>query len=618
VKFNTNLIALAMLALMYLASIAHFTSLYVSYQPNEEGEERKVIRVVHWQLEPGYREGLEWAINEYNNLPHVKKANVHVEQQGVPHRVYVQFLNVHLIAGTAPDIAVKPTGTEVIKGSAIARFFMPLSGDIGQPNKYNAEQYLPEDISPELAKFLQESSWSDTFIDGMKGGYDTVLNDYYAIPVSTWGGQRFFLNLKLVKLAKQVALRALEQEPHPEWLASALIGPGEKDSEGFLPDSPDLRAWLAKTDRECLPPRSLGEFLLLCEAIMAHAKESGEDTLVAISGSSYSANTPGDYTYAGLFTKKWADEMDIDRSTVGDGLETVAGYKKGVWSFDSPEVRESFKLMKVFTRYYPPGFYGLDREQAQRRFVTGNAMVFSTGGWDASSIFRSVAKRSEAGRFDIEVVAPPVPVEGERWHEYFDMSTSEAEFSSGVPMTVNKATKHPEWCVDFLRFLTSFTVNEEFNQRTGWASVIVGADPIPEMIPFLPEPEGYPPSDSFSLPRGGGTIPQIKHVIDGNTKLVMTGEIDYETFVERVEEAFSNPVLGVKRQWFETWRKRADRTLPLDQSLNVEAVRQYLLDDESAEKRRTYRLFDVINNDDGYFYRLLWERYYQDEPFPTQ
>ncbi|MEM1060235.1 MAG: extracellular solute-binding protein [Verrucomicrobiota bacterium] len=613
-KLSTNLLALGVLALMYLASIWHFGALFVTHQPNEEGEARKTIRIAHWQLEPGYREGLQWAIDKYNELPHVKKANVFVEQQGIPQRVYLQFLNVHLIAGTAPDIAVRDNNWQLIKGSAIARFFTPLSGEISLPNKYNAREFLPEDMAPELADFLADSPWMETFIDGMKGGYDGELNDFYAVPVSTWGGQRFFFNMTLVSEAKDVLRRAFAEEPRPEWLTAMLREPGDEDSKGFLPDTPGLRAWLETGE----VPQSLGQFLLLCEAVLELAEENGNDALVPVSGSSYSANTPGLYTYAALFLNDWADRVDLDRNLRVDGLESLAAFHDGVWTMDSTEVREAYELMGQFTRYYPPGFLGLDREQAQRRFVTGNAMMVSTGGWDASSIFRSVAKRSEEGRFEIEVVRPPVPAEDERWANYFRFTGSEAEFNAGVPMTINKASPHPEWCIDFLRFVTSFTINEEMNQRTGWASVVVGADPSPEMVPFLPQAEGYPPADSVNVVRGANTIPQIRNVIEGSTKLVLTGEIDFDTFAERSETAINDPVLGTRRQWYETWRKRADRTLPLDQSLNVEAVRQYLLDDKTAETRRTFRLFDVINNDEGYYFRKFWEDRHPGEPFPDR
>lgn len=612
-KFSTNLIALGILAAMYLVSIIHFISLYAYQTSSVDGQERKIVRLAHWQLEPGYREGLQWAMDEYNKLPHVKQANVKVEQQGVTEKVYTQFLNVHLIAGTAPDIAVKGK-SELIKGNAVARFFNPLSGYVNDPNPYNSDEYLPEDVDPELKKLLQESPWKDTFIDGMIGGYDQTLQDYYAIPASTWGGLRLFYNLTLVREAKDFTLAALEKNPQPEWLQLALIGPDAGGPGDYLPDTPELRQWL-EGDKV---PQTLGQLLLLSEAITEIAKEPGREGLVAISGSSYSVNNTGQQLYSDLVVTGFAEKLDYDRNTGVSGFESLVGWQKGVWDFDEPALREAYNLMRTFVRFYPPGFLGLDREQAQRRFVLGNAMMITSGGWDASGILRAVAKRSEGSRFNIAITQPPMPIAGERWSDFLKMNKSEAEFSTGVPLAINKQSANPDWALDFLRYLTSYQVNQGMNQRAGWVPVVVGAEPIPEMMPFLPNPEGVPAADSLRIITNTGVIPQIRNVIEGNSKLVLTGEITYDEYTELVRKAMADERFGTKRQWFENWQASDDRTLAQDQSLNVEAVREYLIGEEGAAKRRKARLFDTVRNDEGHYFRALWHQLFPDRPFPTK
>lgn len=612
-KFSTNLIALALLAAMYLVSIIHFVSLYAYQSSSVDGEERKIVRLAHWQLEPGYREGLQWAMDEYNKLPHVKKANVKVEQQGVTEKVYTQFLNVHLIAGTAPDIAVKGK-SELIKGNAVARFFNPLSAFVNDPNPYNRGEYLPKGLDPELQKLLEESSWKDTFIDGMIGGYDQTLQDYYAIPASTWGGMRLFYNLKLVREAKDFTLAALEKSPQPEWLQLALITPDAGGPGDFVSDTPRLRKWLEGDQ----VPQTLGQLLLICQAITEVAKEPGREGLVAISGSSYGPNNAGRQLYADLMLTGFTEELDYNRDTAISGFESLVGWQKGEWDFDIPALREAYNLMRTFARFYPPGFLGLDREQAQRRFVLGNAMLIATGGWDAAGILRAVAKRSEDGRFDITISQPPMPVEGEKWSEFLTLNKSEAEFSTGVPLAINKQSKNPDWALDFLHFLTSYSVNQGMNQRAGWVPVVVGAEPIPEMMPFMPNPEGLPASDSLRIINSTGVIPQIRNVIEGNSKLVFTGEITYDEYVDLVRKAIADERFGIGRQWFDSWQHADDRTLAQDQSLNVEAVRQYLLDDEGSAMRRKARLYDTVKNDEGFYFRTLWKQLFPDQPFPTK
>lgn len=612
-KFSTNLIALSLLALMYLASIGHFIRLYVSQGADESGEKRKVIRVVHWQLEPGYRQGMQWAIDQYNQLPHVRAANVKVEQQGVTEKVYTQFLNVHFIAGTAPDIAAKGR-SELIKDNAVARFFSPLSDVVNEPNPYNSEAYLPEEMDPELKEVLQHSPWRDTFVDGMVGGIDRSLNDYYSVPVSSWGAKRLYYNMRLVREAKDHVLEALDQEPRPPWLQDALIEPDAPSDDGdFIPDTPKLRHWLKGQK----VPQTMGQLLLLCEAITDLAEVSGRDQLVAIAGSSYPTNNIGSTYYADLFLDDWNETLDLDLDSKLNALETVAGWQTKAWSYDHPAIREAFNMMKTFVRYYPPGYNGLDREQAQRRFVLGNAMVLGSGGWDASSILTAVKSRQPESRFKITIAQAPMPARSERWQEYLTLAESEADFRAGVPLAINKQTPHPKWALDFLHYISSMPINEEMNNRAGWVPSIIGGQPIGVMRPFLPAVEGAPP-DALSIVDLGSArwIPQIRNVIKADLKLVLSGEMTYEEYVASVETALGHERFGANRQWFESWQRRNDRSLSLDQTLNVEAVRQYLLDGDSKPVRRNHRLFDVVRDDEGYSIRAAWNRLFPGKPFP--
>ena len=61
---------------------------------------RKTIRICHWQLEAGFRQGIAQVIEDYEELhPDVK-----VMQISMTDRIYGQWVNTHLIAKTAPDI----------------------------------------------------------------------------------------------------------------------------------------------------------------------------------------------------------------------------------------------------------------------------------------------------------------------------------------------------------------------------------------------------------------------------------------------------------------------------------------------------------------------------------
>ena len=106
--------------------------------------------------------------------------------------------------------------------------------------------------------------------------------------------------------------------------------------------------------------------------------ELGDEHLVPIAASSYSMN---DITtlYEREFMAGIWEELSLDLGRKPTSLESLIGFERGVWSFDSPFLREYFKFIDLITTFYPKGYLGLDREQAQRRFVLGQAAMLSTG-----------------------------------------------------------------------------------------------------------------------------------------------------------------------------------------------------------------------------------------------
>ena len=69
-----------------------------------------------------------------------------------------------------------------------------------------------------------------------------------------------------------------------------------------------------------------------------------------------------------------------------------------------------FGIAKDMTTMYEEGFMGMDRQTALFRFAAGQALMLTTGSWDAQSI-----KKQCEGKFDVGVFAFPVPAAGEKW-----------------------------------------------------------------------------------------------------------------------------------------------------------------------------------------------------------
>ncbi len=606
-KFNPNWIAVFILVGAFVVSAVRFYNVSGSVGSGEDGEGASVIRVAHWQLEPGFREAMQWVIDEYNNLPQVKEAGVTVMQTPISERVYQQFMNVHLISGTAPDIAVKKE-SNLVKGNALAKFYTPLGEYVEAPNPYNAVEYQLSDLSEEFSRELSQTAWRDTFFDGLQGGYESVLSDYYAIPVSTWGGTRIIYNLSILEEAKAFALDAAQQENVPDWLEGVWRTGSNPD--GYLSQASGLE-WLANDQI----PQTLGQLFLYCHAIQAYASGRDIGYLVPIAGSSYSQNNFS-VLYEWEFMSGIWEELSIEPGGSLAALETLIGFERGVWNFDSPFVREYFNFMDAITAFYPQGYLGLDREQAQRRFVLGQAAMLSTGGWDATSIYQGIEQRDDPkDRFKIEIASEPFPAEGERWSNILTMRASEADAKGGVPLAINKQTPHFDWCLDFLRFLSSHRMSEEFAQRAGWVPVISGARPPKAVEDFMPIQEGLPKTLAINM--ADSSMPaNIRNVWSSMTKLYATGDIGYEEMAERITEAFKSPVIGTRKAWITTLLRVKDQSRANQRSMSVERL-SALQGDEDAAKRERSNTYLNVQRDEGIYLYRWWHELHPGEPYPA-
>lgn len=606
-KFNWNYVALGILIIGYLFSAGRF--FIMSQTMGDRASDKKIIRVAHWQLEPGYREALDKAINDFNNLPHVKENDVEVVQSAITERVYSQFMNVHLISGTAPDIAVVGKSS-IITGNAIARFFTPLGDYVSEPNPYNSREFTSPELDPEMRDYLATAPWKDTFLDGMEGGWNEDLNDYYSVPVSNFGKLRLFYNMDVLAKVKAFILKAVDKPQQPTWLKQVWLHEENGETAGYLPDSQSLRDWLANDH----PPETLGQLMLYCTGVEAYTKAKNLEYLVPISGSNYFVSDLANF-YQPAFFSSYSRKVDLDGMPSTSGLETVSGWRQGIWSFEDPALREFYEFSQDIASFFPVGYQGLDREQAQRRFVLGNAAIISSGGWDASGIFSGVAHRdNEEDRFEIEITPAPLPAEGERWADLVPYRPSEADFKAGVPMGIYKQSRHFEEALDFLKFLSSQPVNEEFNQNAQWLPATIAADPTENMVPFMPVPEGFPGSQSLNLSRMRATI-RTEWV--SQAKLLATHDITYDEFVASLEKVMNTPRIGALGFWFDEYESSVDRSLALHRKLAVETVNEIIDDtDEKAQARQRALFYQGLKGDEGIHILSMWKKANPGEPFP--
>lgn len=140
-----------------------------------------VIRLAHWQLEPGVREGFAEIAAEYEKL----HPGVRVIQQAIPESTYGQWLSTQLIGGTAPDIVEVGMVDYSLLLVFYSRYLLPLSPYITRPNPYNTG-----------------TEWEDaplyrTFKNGMIHSFIPEIQEYMVMPLAM-GSVRLFYNKTLL------------------------------------------------------------------------------------------------------------------------------------------------------------------------------------------------------------------------------------------------------------------------------------------------------------------------------------------------------------------------------------------------------------------------------------
>jgi ABC-type glycerol-3-phosphate transport system substrate-binding protein len=140
------------------------------------------IRIAHWQLEVGAREGLAEAAAEYEQL----HPNVRITQEAIPESTYGQWMSTQLMGGTAPDIVQAGMVEGPLMTAFFIRYFLPLSSYVSRPNPYNA------------GTDLEGTPLILTFKDGMRRSFIDEAQEFMTIPLALVS-LRLFYNKSLLK-----------------------------------------------------------------------------------------------------------------------------------------------------------------------------------------------------------------------------------------------------------------------------------------------------------------------------------------------------------------------------------------------------------------------------------
>lgn len=526
------------------------------------GRDYQVLRIAHWQLESGFREALQEVIDAYNQEPHVQAARVRVEQLAIPQNYYGQFVNVHLIGGTAPDLLQLGRSTLVARHGPT--FFMPLDAALAEPNPHNRAEELEPLLTAAQVERLVEGSWQDNFTNQLNRTLFSYTGHHFAVPLAAGGTVRFFYNRTLLREAKEVLAQALQPPVTAPWLRSLLADNPDLATLAITRNTEELREWLL-TDAA---PRSFGEFILLCEAVQQMALAEPRSGLMPITAHrDIDAVLAG--AYRSLFLYPFARSLDFNSDGMMTGTELFAALQQDTITFRNERVQTTFEFWRRLAQYFPQGFIGMDREQATRRFLSGKALFHPAGSWDAVGIFRHAEGMAPASRFEVGVFDPVIPKPGDRWGAMRPRLSSEANIHGGLYFALTRGSANGPLAKDFLRYLTSFRQNSQFIQSIGWIPLIEGVVPNERAQPFTPRFAGANPFIATGFIEDVGN-PALRSLF----MTFLSGNMAYPAFSREFLAILQNPRLGVAREWSRKRQNEIQMLGQVDRSLEIARFRQ--------------------------------------------
>ncbi len=474
-----NLIGFSILALCYVAA------LFNVFRMKQEQADAAVIRIVHWQLELGVRDGLAEMITQFEAKKAAEGVEVKIIQIPMPENAYQQYVTTQMIGQTAPDMI--QVGDKFPR-EFLGRYFLPLSEVLQLPNPYIAERVAElEGIGGETAaqwleptRKLVSLPWKDTFTDGLNSQYNEEVQEYFGVGFSQFT-IRMFYNKDLFR---------------------AALG----------------------HDR---PPRTYQELLEFGEKIRAYGEANGRE-IAPIASSKYQMGIFQNNFMASVTSDLFRDlDLSMDAWCVPD--EITIAMLAGKWSPADPQHKAGSELLLELTQQFPRGFMSLGRMDAGFSFVQGNSAMITSGSWDAKSFFKNIEDQPEDQRFDVGIFKVPLIDETHpEYGQYFDGRVSEANTGTGFAFGITRNSKQVDLCTEFLQFCTSPENNTVVNEIAGWIPAVRGAETSELLRAFEPDFTGYWGIMNFNTgPRGLLLQTQLFWPY-------ISGEIDYAEFSRRV------------------------------------------------------------------------------------
>lgn len=304
-----------------------------TYQTNHLDSDKTTIRMAHWQLETGVREGLEALIKDYEAI----HPNVHIILDNIPENAYGQWVTSQLTGNTAPDLMEFGLGLPPSVWLAFqSRYFLPLTSVAYQPNPYNK------------GTELEGLPLRQTCQNGMLEGYVEQLQEFMTVQLSQLNA-RVLYNKDLLK---------------------KLTGLSE-------------------------PPKDFRSFLAVCETIKKQKDPKGRFYIpIAASKPHF---TMWDNMLCLPITFGAVKKCDFNRDGFADVDEVLIAFQKGILNFHYPPFQARLKMVEELNDQFQVGYTGLGRDEAVFLFAQNRAVFISAGTFDAQSLVNQANGSFELG-----------------------------------------------------------------------------------------------------------------------------------------------------------------------------------------------------------------------------
>ncbi|MEK6795780.1 MAG: extracellular solute-binding protein, partial [Spirochaetota bacterium] len=404
------------------------------------------VRIAHWQLEPGFRDGIDELAKEYRKI----HPNVRVVQVGVPYSTYGQWFVTQMVGGAPPDLIQIGFVPYNLLISYYLRYFTPLTDHVTSPNPYNANNEFAGVALRETTK------------DGLKAGYVPDIQEYMNIGI-TMHLTRMYYNKSLLK----------------------------------------------KLTGRTAPPSTFGEFIRVCEEIKRHTFVPGDRTnapgtpYVPIANSDFHMKSIMERNFFDPITTKARDIIDFNHDCTVSTVEQYIGMKTGLISLDHPGYRAKFAMVSAVASNSVRGFIGLNRDDGIFMFIQQRAVFVP--GWTADAPM--VVEQGKDNGFEVGVFDYPFPGPADKGlYENFAGPGFE-DVASGTQFGCATPEKDPERrraAIDFLLFVMQKENNIALNAKVGWIPCVKGAPGTGVNAEVSPHADGVTPGINFNI--GGESI----------------------------------------------------------------------------------------------------------------